>query len=100
MKMSTLYCTGLPVDRVVLIFSGKSKILTCFLLFIYDFLLCMRDTEREAETQGRGKSRLPAGSPMWDWIPEPRNHHSRQTEPKADTHSTAEPSRDPRFKLI
>ena len=27
----------------------------------------MRDTEREAET-GRGRSRLPAGSPMPGWI--------------------------------
>ena len=37
----------------------------------------MRDTEREAET-GRGRSRLPVGSPMQDSIP------ASQPEPKAD----------------
>ena len=31
----------------------------------------MRDTERGRDG-GRGRSRLHAGSPMWDWIPGPR----------------------------
>ena len=31
----------------------------------------MGDTEREAETQAEGESRLLAGSPMWDSIPYP-----------------------------
>ena len=36
--------------------------------FFKDFIyLFMRDTQREAET-GRGRSRLHAGSPMWDSI--------------------------------
>ena len=34
----------------------------------------MRDRERGAEGKaGRGRSRLPAGSPMWDWIPGPQD---------------------------
>ena len=31
---------------------------------------------------GRGRSRLPEGSLMWDWIPEPQDYNP---EPKADT---------------
>ena len=42
------------------------------ILFIYLF---MRDTERErGRDAGRGRSRLPAGSPMWDSIPGPWDH--------------------------
>ena len=38
-------------------------------LFFKDFIyLFIRDTEREAETQAGGRSRLHAGSPMWDSI--------------------------------
>ena len=33
----------------------------------------MRDTERGRDT-GRGRSRLPAGRPMWDSIPGPWDH--------------------------
>ena len=33
----------------------------------------MRHREREADT-GRGRSRLPMGSPMWDSIPGPQDH--------------------------
>ena len=40
------------------------------LRFIY---LCMRDTERGRDT-GRGRSRLHAGSPMWDSIPGLQDH--------------------------
>ena len=49
--------------------------------FIYLFI-----REREAET-GRGRSRLPSRSPIWDSIPGPR------PEPKADPHT--EPPRCP-----
>ena len=38
-----------------------------FDFFFLRFYLFMRDTEREAET-GRGRSRLPIGSPMLDSI--------------------------------
>ena len=32
----------------------------------------MRDTKRETcRNIGRGRSRLLAGSPMWDWVPDP-----------------------------
>ena len=34
----------------------------------------MTDPERQADT-GRGRSRLPAGNPMWDWIPGPWGSH-------------------------
>ena len=54
----------------------------------------MRDTEKEAETDiGRGRSRVPAGSLMWDSIPgcwDPRMPGS-QPEPKADTQSLSHP---------
>ena len=41
----------------------------------------MRDAQREAET-GRGRSRFPARSPMWDLIPGPLDHAlSQTTEP-------------------
>ena len=43
----------------------------CFKDFIYLFI---RDTHRERERSrdlGRGRSRLHAGSPMWDLIPDP-----------------------------
>ena len=56
------------------------------ILFIYLF---MRDTERGRDT-GRGRSRLPVGSPRWDSIPGPwdLDLSCRQT-------STAEPPRRP-----
>ena len=37
----------------------------------------MRDTHRETERgrdTGRGRSRLPVGSPMWDSVPGPWDH--------------------------
>ena len=40
----------------------------------------MKDTQREKDT-GRGRSRLPDRSPMWDSIP----------EPKADAQSLSHP---------
>ena len=42
--------------------------------------LFMRDTERGRDI-GRGRSRLPAGSPIWDSIPGPQDHDAspRQT---------------------
>ena len=39
----------------------------------------MRDTHTEAET-GRGRSRLPVGSPMWDSIPGPQDQDLSQTQ--------------------
>ena len=47
-----------------------------FLDFIYLF---MRDTERyRGRDTGRGRSRLHAGSPMWDSIPGPGDHNLSQ----------------------
>ena len=44
-----------------------------YFLFLKDFIyLFMRDAERGRNT-GKGKSRFPAGSPMWDSIPDPGN---------------------------
>ena len=42
----------------------------------------MRDTERETDT-GRGRSRLPVGSPMQDWIPGPQDHDLSQSQTDA-----------------
>ena len=55
------------------------------ILFIHlfkDFIyLFMRDTrERESRDTGRERSRLLAGSPMWDWIPGPRDHALSQRQ--------------------
>ena len=46
------------------------------LVFFKDFIyLFMRDTQREASRDiGRWRSRLHAGSPMWDTIPGPWDH--------------------------
>ena len=40
----------------------------------------MRDTERKAETQAEREARSPAGSPMWDLIPGPRDHYLSQRQ--------------------
>ena len=42
---------------------------TFFFFFFKRFYLFMRDTQREAETIGRGRSRLHTRSPTWDSIP-------------------------------
>ena len=45
-----------------------------FIFFFKDFIyLFMRDTDRGIET-GRGRSRLPKGSPMCNLIPRPHDH--------------------------
>ena len=45
----------------------------------------MKDIERERGRDiGRGRSRLPAGSPMWDLILGLRDPEIRIPEPKAD----------------
>ena len=46
----------------------------------------MRDRERGTDV-GRGRSRLPAGCPMWDWIPT----WGSCPEPKADTQLLSHP---------
>ena len=48
----------------------------------------MRDTEREAET-GRGRSRLPIGSPMRDSIPTPQDQDLSQR--RLDTQPLSHP---------
>ena len=53
--------------------------------FFKDFIyLFMRNTERRhrerGRSTGRGRSRLHAGSPMWDWIPGPRDHDLNQRQ--------------------
>ena len=48
--------------------------------FFKDFIdLLMRDTERGRDT-GRGRSKVPMGSLMWDLIPGPRDHTLRQRQ--------------------
>ena len=57
--------------------------------FIYLF---MRDTERErGRDTDRGRSRLPAGSPMRDLIPIPES----RPEPKEDTQPLSHPGVPP-----
>ena len=60
--------------------------------FFKDFIyLFMRDTEREKGRDiGRGRSRHPTGSPMWDSIPD----HGIMPWAKG-RHSTTEPPRHP-----
>ena len=60
-----------------------------FLIKIYLFIH-ERHRERGRDT-GRGRSRLPAGSPMWDSIPGLQDHTLSR---KVDA-LTAEPPRDP-----
>ena len=48
----------------------------------------MRDTERGRDT-GRGRSRLPVWSPMWDLIPRPQL--GSRPEPKADAQLLSHP---------
>ena len=43
-----------------------------FFKILYYFF--MKDTEKRGRDIGRRRSRLPAGSPMWDFIPGPRDH--------------------------
>ena len=57
-------------------------LLIAFKDFIYLF---MRDRNRDT---GRGRSRLPVGSPMRDSIPRPQDHNLSQSK-----HSTTEPPR-------
>ena len=59
------------------------NLISIFKDFIYLF---MSDTERGRDT-GRGRSRLPAGSPMWDSIPGPGS----QPELKPDAQPLSHP---------
>ena len=61
-----------------------------FYLFIHK-----RQKERGRDTE-RGRSRLYAGSPMWDSIPGPRDHPLSQRQ----THSNAEPPRHLKQKVL
>ena len=71
---------------------GKSWLSSHQCLFFKDFIyLFMRDTDWErARDTGRGRSRLPKGSPMWDRILDPRI-----TTWAEGRHPTAEPPRRP-----
>ena len=55
-------------------FETVRKIFKRFYLFIHE-----RHTERGRDT-GRGRSRLPVGSPMWDSIPGPQDHDLSQRQ--------------------
>ena len=63
-------------EHYVLLFNfsivDRKKRLFFFFLRFY-LLIHERHTERGRDT-GRGRSRLHAGSPMWDLIPGPRDH--------------------------
>ena len=51
-----------------------------FLFFLKDLFIHERHRKRGRDT-GRGRSRLPVGSPMWDWIPGPRDHAKAAAQP-------------------
>ena len=76
-------CRGLPFLSCTELYISY-YILFYFKYFIYLF---MRDTERSRDT-GRGRSRLHAGSPVWDSIPGLQDHAEGRPQ-------TAEPPRDP-----
>ena len=67
--------------------NGKENILAlgalalnCFVVFFKDFVyLFMRDTGRGRDI-GRRRSRLHAGSPMWDSLPGPRKDTPSQRQ--------------------
>ena len=59
----------------------------CFGFFLKDFIyLFMRDIERQRH-RDRGRSRLLAGSLIWDLFPGPGSH----PEPKADAQPLSHP---------
>ena len=64
----------------------------CFVLFIKILFIHERHTERGRDL-GRGRSRLPIGSLMWDSIP------GIMTEPKADV-QPLKPSRCPSSRFF
>ena len=51
-----------------------------FAYFFKKIYLFMRDTESGTETQGRGRSRLPVESPMWELIPRLWDHGLSQRQ--------------------
>ena len=51
-----------------------------YLFLFKDFIyLSVRDRKRGRDT-GSGKSRLPPGTPTWDWIPGPQDHALSQRQ--------------------
>ena len=58
---------------------GCGCCLDILFFFFLRFYLFMRERERGRDT-GRGKSKLPAGSPMRDSIPEPPGHDPNQRQ--------------------
>ena len=52
---------------------SKEDNISLFILFYFILFIHKRQRERGRDT-GRGRSRLPAGSPMQDSIPGPRDH--------------------------
>ena len=71
----------------------KISSISPILLFLKRFclLICKRHTERGRDT-GRGRSRLHAGSPTWDSIPEPWDGDLSQRQTLS---TTTEPCRCP-----
>ena len=57
----------------------KSQVVISKFSFYFIIYLLMRDTKRGRDI-GRGRSRLPEGSLMWDSIPEPWDHHLTQRQ--------------------
>ena len=53
--------------------------LLSLLIILYLAMVVIRDTKRGRDT-GRGRSRLHAGSPIWDSIPGPEGHALSQRQ--------------------
>ena len=54
--------------------------LNCFSFFILRFYLFIHERTKRGRDIGRGRSRLPAGSLMWDLIPGPQQHDLSQRQ--------------------
>ena len=59
------------------------------LFYFLEILFIHVLTEREAETKAEGRSRLPAGSLMWDLIPELQDY--ADAPPKANAQPLSHP---------
>ena len=74
MKITLVKVINFKKEEIEMTTTNTNKIFFVFLFFKDFIYLFMRDIERErGRDTGRGRSRLHAGSPMWDLIPDLRS---------------------------